>query len=130
LPLDYKDFQTSLEFFDDKLMSSSLVFKLDDSSKQEELKSEISKFLTAQYGEPGEKEEVVGLTAWTWHVPDLKVVLSTNPSNNLTKVEYIYEPLNESRVQKEIEQEHRGKQADPAKEMFIDGNYSRPPQYR
>lgn len=130
LPLNGGDFETSLEFFDDKLMSSSLVFKVDDPSKREKLKSELSGFLIDRYGEPGDKEDTLGLTVWTWHVPDLKIVLSTNPANNLTKVEYTYKPLDETMVQKEIEKEHRGKQTDPAKEMFIDGSYSRPPQYR
>jgi len=130
LPLNSDSFQTSLEFFDDKLMASSLIFRSADSSEYQELETELSEFLTDMYGEPGEKEDVLGLKAWTWHVPDLKVVLSTNPKNYTAKVQYIHEPLNQSRVKKEILERQRGKVSEPAKEMFLDGNYSVPSQYK
>jgi hypothetical protein len=128
LPFDNNgaDLQTSLEFYDDELMSSSLIFKSDDPSKQEELEAELSKYLIGLYGEPGEKEKVLGFTTWTWHVPDLKVVFSTNPNNNVAKVRYIYEPLNQSRVEEEIKRKQKEKPTEPAKEMFLEGNYSVP----
>ncbi|MBI2486013.1 MAG: hypothetical protein HYW01_03465 [Deltaproteobacteria bacterium] len=128
LPLghSYSDLQTRLEFYDDELMSSSLIFKSDDSSKKEELEAELSSFLGDLYGQPAEVEDVLDFTTLTWHIPDLKVVLSTNPNNNVTKVQYIYEPVNQSRVDKEIQLKQKGKPEDPAKKMFIDGNYSAP----
>jgi hypothetical protein len=126
LPLEhvYSGLQTRLEFYDDELMSSSLIFKSDDSSKKEELEAALSSFLGDLYGQPAEVENVLNFTALTWHVPDLKVVLSTNPKNDVTKVQYIYEPLNQSRVEKEIQLKQKGKPKDPAKQMFLDGNYS------
>ena len=126
LPLDnsYSDLQTRLEFFNDELMSSSLIFKSDDSSKKEELEAELSTFLGDLYGGAGEEEKVLDFTTWTWHVPDLKVVLSTSPNNDVTKLQYIYEPLNQSKVEKEIQIKQKGKPKDPAKQMFQDGNYS------
>jgi len=126
LELDYSDVQTRLEFYDDELMSSSLIIKSDDTSKKEELEAELASFLGDLYGQPSEEENILNFKALTWHVPDLKVVFSTSQSNNVTKVQYIYEPLNQSRVDREIYLKQKGKPEDPAKKMFLDGNYSAP----
>ena len=120
----FSDLQTRLEFYNDELMSSSLIFKSENSSTKEELEAELSSFLGDMYGEPGEEEKVLDFTTWTWHVPDLKVVFSTNPYNDVTKLQYIYEPLNQSRVETEIQIKQKGKPKDPANQMFLDGNYS------
>lgn len=129
LPADtnYSDVKTKLEFYDNELMASSLVFKSDDPSKQSELETELSKFLISLYGEPKGKEEVLHLTTWTWQIPNVSVVLSTNPDNNVTRIEYVYKPLNQSRKDEGYKQDER---SDPAKQMFIDGNYSRPTEYQ
>ncbi len=126
LELAYSDVQTRLEFYDDELMSSSLIIKSDDTSKKEEVEAELASFLGDLYGQPSDVEKVLDFTALTWHVPDLKVVFSTNQSKNITKVQYIYEPLNQSRVDRELYLKQKGKPEDPAKKMFIDGNYSAP----
>ena len=132
LPADtnYSDVKTKLEFYDNELMASSLIFKSDDPSKQSDLEAELSKFLSGLYGDPKGKEEVLHLTTWTWQIPDVSVVLSTNPDNNITRVEYVYKPLNQSRKDEEYKQEQGYKRSDPAKEMFMDGNYSVPPEYK
>jgi hypothetical protein len=132
LPADvsHSDVKTNLEFYDNELMASSLVLKSDDQSEQAKLKDELSKFLTGLYGEPKEKEEMLSLTAWTWHVSDLAVVLSVNPESNVTRLEYTYKPINETRKNEEYKEEQNGERPDPAKQMFIDGDYSRPPEYR
>ncbi|MER3446710.1 MAG: hypothetical protein C4291_07645 [Candidatus Dadabacteria bacterium] len=122
--------KTDLEFYDNELMASSLVFKSRDPSEQARLKDELSKFLIGLYGEPKEKEEILNLTAWTWHVPDMAVVLSIDPESKVTRVEYTYKPINEARKDEEYKEEQRGEQRDPAKQMFIDGDYSRPPEYQ
>jgi hypothetical protein len=111
-------------------MASSLVLKSSDPSEQAKLKDELSKFLTGLYGEPKEKEEVLHLTAWTWHVPDITVVLSVNPESNMTRVEYTYKQINETRKSEEYKEEQEGERPDPAQQMFKDGNYSRPPEYQ
>ena len=126
LELAYSDVQTRLEFYDDELMSSSVIIKSDDTSKKEELEAELSGFLGDLYGQPSEEENVLDFKALTWHVPDLKVVFSTSQTKNVTKVQYIYEPLNQSRVDRELYLKQKGKPEDPAKKMFIDGNYSAP----
>ncbi len=128
LPLDTLDTEvkTSLEFYRDKLLSSSLLLKPKDPMKQEELESQLSELLTARYGEPVNREEVLNITAWTWHVDKVRVILSSDPGKNLLKVKYIYEPLNQARREEELKQRQRGKPSDPAREMFIEGNYSAP----
>lgn len=132
LPEDiaHSDVKTKLEFYDNELMASSLVFKSGDPSEQARLKDELSRFLIGLYGEPREKEEMFHLTAWTWHMPDMAVVLSVNPKSNITRVEYTYKPINETRKDEEYKEELRGERRDPAKQMFIDGDYSRPTEYQ
>lgn len=132
LPADvsHSDRKTSLEFYDNELMASSLVLKSGDQLEQARLKDELSKFLTGLYGEPKEKEEMFHLTAWTWHVPDMAVVLSVNPDSNVTRVEYTYKPINETRKDEEYKKEQEGERLDPAKQMFMDGDYSRPRGYQ
>jgi hypothetical protein len=128
LPLDTLDAEvrTSLEFYRDKLLSSSLLLRPRDPMEQQELESQLSEFLTARYGEPANREEVLNITAWTWHVDEVRVILSSDPGKNLLKVKYIYEPLNQARREEELKQRQRGKPSDPAREMFIEGNYSAP----
>jgi hypothetical protein len=132
IPADvsHSDVKTNLEFYGNELMASSLVLKSGDPSEQAKLKDELSKFLTGLYGEPKEKEEMLHLTAWTWHVSDMAVVLSVNPESNVTRVDYTYKPINETRKDEEYKEEQRGERPDPAKQMFMDGTYSRPPEYQ
>lgn len=122
--------KTNLEFYDNELMASSLVLKSGDQLEQAKLKDELSKFLTGLYGEPKEKEDMLHLTAWTWYVPDMAVVLSVNPDSNVTRVEYTYKPINETRKDEEYKKEQEGERLDPATQMFKDGNYSRPRGYQ
>ncbi len=132
LPADvnHSDVKTNLEFYDNELMASSLLFRSGDTSEQAKLKDELSKFLTGLYGEPKGKEEVLHLTSWTWHVSDMSVVLSVNPESNLTRVEYTYKPINETRKDEEYKEMQRGEHLDPATQMFKEGNYSRPSEYK
>jgi len=132
LPADanHSDVKTNLEFYDNELMASSLVFKSGDISEQAKLKDELSKFLTGLYGEPKEKEDMLHLTAWMWHVPDMAVVLSVNPDSNVTRVECTYTPINETRKDEEYKKMQEGERLDPASQMFKEGNYSKPTQYQ
>ncbi len=128
LPKDisYSDVKTKLEFYGNELMTSSLVFKSDDPSKQSELETGLSKFLNGLYGEPKGKEQMLNISSWTWRVPYMTVVLSLNPDDNITRVEYVYNPLNQNRKDEEYEEQQQGERPDPAKQMFIDGDYSKP----
>ena len=128
LDIDNVDLKTKLEFYDNELMASSLVFKTNDILNQPALESELFKYLSGLYGEPGGKEEVLNITTWTWHPHDLAVILSSNPKNNVARIDYVYKPLNQSRIEEEFKEKQQGETVDPAKQMFIDGNYSAPKQ--
>ncbi|MGQ0793130.1 MAG: hypothetical protein ACT4NX_03475 [Deltaproteobacteria bacterium] len=126
LPLDTANaaLSTRLEFYDEKLMSSSLILKSDGPSKHKSLEGELAKFLGELYGDAGDTETVLGIRSLTWYVPKVRIVFSANPSNNTAKVQYIYEPVNQAKRSKEFEQKQDGPAPDPAKQMFLDGDYS------
>ena len=128
LPLDpYKvDVQTRLEFFDDKLMSSSLIVKPENQSEHGDVADTMYKFLSTEYGDPYAKEKVLNFYTWTWLLPEMKVVFTASRNSAELKVGYTHEPLSKSRAEKELEQKREGPPSDPVKEMFIDSTYSRP----
>ena len=128
LPVDTSnaDLKTNLEFYDNELMASSLVFKPNNILNQSALEAELFKYLSGLYGEPVGKEEVINITTWTWHITDIAVIFSSNPKNNVARIDYVYKPLNQSRIEDEFKQKQQGETVEPAKQMFIDGNYSAP----
>ncbi len=132
LPADVNnsDVKTNLEFYDNELMDSSLVFKSGNASEQAKLKDELSKFLTSLYGEPKGREEVLYFTTWTWHAPDMSVILTVDPDSAITRVEYSYKPINETMRDEEYKKALEGERPSPADQMFKDGNYSMPTDYK
>ena len=130
LPVDTSnaDLKTNLEFYDNELMASSLVFKPNNILNQSALEAELFKYLSGLYGEPAGKEEVLSITTWTWHITDIAVIFSSNPKNNVARIDYVYKPLDQSRIEDEFKQKQQGETVEPAKQMFIDGNYSAPKQ--
>jgi hypothetical protein len=124
------DLKTKLEFYDDRLMSSSLVFESDSRSKQASLEAELARFLSGLYGEPEKREKVLHFTTWTWQTPDVLVIFSIDPKNDVVRIQQVYEPISRIKLEEEYDEKRGGEPSDPAKEMFLDGNYSRPTQYR
>lgn len=132
LPLDLegKDVSTGLEFFDDKLMSSTLILNAKDSYEKSQMSDEFMKYLTGKYGEPSSSDSMLSFNTWTWNMPDIKLVFHTNEKNNNMKVVYTYEPVNQAKREKELNK-LRGtdEEINPAQDMFIDGDYSKPKYY-
>lgn len=128
LPLDaYKvAVQTRLEFFDDKLMSSSLIVNPEDQSEHGDVADKIYNFLSTEYGDPDTKEKVLNFYTWTWFLPELKVVFTASRTSTELKVGYTHEPLSKKRAEKELKGKREGTPSDPVKEMFIDATYSKP----
>jgi hypothetical protein len=128
LPVDISNvnLKTKLEFYDNELMNSSLVFKSSDILNQSALEAELLKYLNGLYGAPRGKEELLNMTTWNWYIPDIEVILSTNPQNNTARIDYVYKPINQSRMEEELEKKEKGEAPDPAKEMFLKGQYSKP----
>ena len=68
-------------------------------------------------------------TTTTWHMPDIKLVLHTNEKNNTVKVEYTYKPVHQARIEKELDTKRGTIHKDPATQMFLDADYSKPTGY-
>ena len=123
------DVKTGLEFFDKKLLSSYLIFNAEDSPTEEWLEEAFSEYFNDRYGPPSETDEMMYFKTWTWQLPKVKLVLHTNTKNNVVKVDYTYQPINQVKFEKELDQKRGDKTHDPAKQMFLDGDYSKPTDY-
>ena len=126
LPIDINihDVKTELEFYKDKLMSSSLICRPNSESNQPEMENNIYNFLVEKYGEPKSKDKILHFMTWNWKIPDVLVVFSTSRKTDWLKLSYTYEPVNTVRYERELDIKRKGKPSDPAKQMFLDGNYS------
>ncbi|HKQ33060.1 MAG TPA: hypothetical protein VJV40_07630, partial [Thermodesulfobacteriota bacterium] len=58
-----------------------------------------------------------------------KLVFHTNEKNNNMKVVYTYEPVNEAKHEKELDKQRGTEEVNPAEDMFINGDYSKPKYY-
>lgn len=128
LPIEVDDdnVQTRLEFFNKKLMSTSLIIRPDKGSNIGDAAGILYRYLAENYGEPYHKEKILNFVAWTWIEPDVKVVYTTSRNSNELKIGYTYEPMNRKKLEKELEEKHKTKPEDPATQMFLDGDYSKP----
>jgi len=131
LPLDLegRDVSTGLEFYEDKLLSSSLIVTAKDESEESQLRDELMKYLKDKYGEPASSDSMLYFKTWTWHMPDVKMVFHTDQKNKIVKIAYTYEPVNQAKVEKDLDKLRGTEVIDPAKQMFIDGDYSKPKFY-
>ncbi len=131
LPLDLegRDVSTGLEFYDNKLLSSSLIVTAKDESEESQLRDELMKYLKDKYGEPASSDSMLYFKTWTWHMPDVKMVFHTDQKNKIVKIAYTYEPVNQAKVEKDLDKLRGTEVIDPAKQMFIDGDYSKPKFY-
>ncbi len=126
---DGKDVLTGLEFYDKKLLSTSLIFAAADASEKTELENKFTDYFTEQYGEPVERDSMMYLTTTIWHMHDIKLVLHTNGKNNTVKVEYTYKPVHRSKIEDELDEKRGTIKSDPATQMFLEGDYSKPTGY-
>jgi len=131
LPIDAdgKDVMTELEFYDKKLFSTSLVFAAADDAEKTELETDFDKYFTAKYGEPVERDSMMYFTTTTWHIPDIMLILHTNKKNNTVQVEYKYKPGHQARFEDELDYKRGTIKTDPATQMFLEGDYSKPTGY-
>lgn len=117
---------TQLEFYDDELMTSTLIVESADYSSRDEMADKLYRFLSDSYGENTSQEKVLNFITWTWRQPKVKVVLTADENSDIFKIAYTYEPLSQTKMDKELDQKQRGKPEDPATQMFLEGNYSKP----
>ena len=121
---------TQLEFYDDELMTSTLIVESADFSSRNEMANKLYNFLSDSYGDSSGQEKVLNFITWTWRQPKVKVVLTADQNSDIFKIAYTYEPLSQTKTDKELEQKQREKPEDPATEMFLEGDYSKPTQYK
>jgi hypothetical protein len=127
-PLNIPESQslTQLEFYDDELMTSTLVLESADYMSRNEMANMLYQFLIDRYGENTNQEKVLNFLIWTWREPKVKVVLSADQNSDIFKIAYTYEPLSQTKRQKELDAKRRETPEDPATEMFLEGDYSKP----
>lgn len=123
------DVQTRLEFFDKKLLSTSLIFNAEDTPTEEWLEEAFSEYFYDRYSEPSERDHMMYFKTWTWDLPKVKLVLNTNTKDKIVKVDYTYEPIKKAKYEEELKQKRGTEDIDPAKKMFLDGDYSKPTDY-
>jgi hypothetical protein len=128
IPLHIPESQalTQLEFYDDELMTSTLIVESADYSSRDEMANELYKYLRDSYGEIANNEKVLNYITWTWRQPKVKVVLTADQNSDIFKIAYTYEPLSQTKREKELDQKRKDKPEDPATEMFLEGDYSKP----
>lgn len=114
---------TELEFFDDKLMSSAVLIN----SREPETDSKLLlDHLKESYGDPVNSEQMLTYYVWTWEFEDTKMVFSKDSNSGNLKLNYIYKPINQKRIAREIQRKRDGDVKSPADQMLKEGNYSRP----
>jgi hypothetical protein len=132
VPLNIPESQslTQLEFYDDELMTSTLIVESADYLSRDDMANKLFKFLSDSYGETASQEKVLNFMTWTWHQPKIKIVFSADQNSDIFKIAYTFEPLSQTKMDKEFDEKQADKPKDPASQMFLEGNYSRPKDYQ
>jgi len=131
LPIDVagKDVMTELEFYKKKLLSTSLIFAAVDENEKTAIESDFVKYFTSEYGEPVERETIMHFTTTSWDIPDVKLVLYTDNEDNTVKIQYKHIPGLRARFEDELDEKRGTVKTDPATQMFLEGDYSKPTGY-
>ncbi len=118
------DHETRLEFYKDNLMSSSILFSFENESSFASAKSELVGDLTNVLGETFEREKTFSYEVLSWSLPDTVVLASLNSKKRTIEIEYIHKPVLEKKTAKDLRRKRRDDPGDPARQMFIDSNFS------
>ena len=118
------DHETRLEFYKDNLMSSSILFSFEDESRFAFAKSELVGGLANVLGGTFEREKTFSYEVLSWNLSDTVVLASLNSKKRTIEIEYIHKPVLEKKTAKDLRRKRRGDPGDPAREMFIDSNFS------
>lgn len=131
LPIDVagRDVMTELEFYDKKLLSTSLVFATTDESEKVEIEDEFDTYFTNEYGKPVERDSMLHFKTTTWHTDDVLLVMHANQKDHSVKIQYKYKPGLSARFEDDLDSKRGTVYKDPAKQMFLEGDYSKPTGY-
>lgn len=116
--------ETRLEFYKDNLMSSSILFSFENETRFTSAKSELVGDLADVLGGTFEREKMFSYEVLSWNLSDTVVLASLNSKKRTIEIEYIHKPVLEKKTAKDLRRKRRGDPGDPAKQMFIDSNFS------
>lgn len=131
LPIDVagKDVMTELEFYKKKLLATSLIFAATDENEKSAIESNFIQYFTSEYGEPVERETVMHFTTTSWDIPEVKLVMFTDNEDNTVKIQYKHIPGHRAKFEDELDYKRGTVHTDPATQMFLEGDYSKPTGY-
>ena len=118
------DHETRLEFYKDSLMSSSILFSFEDESRFVFAKSELLGDLANVLGDTFKREKMFSYEVLSWNLSDTVVLVSLNSKERTIEIEYIHKPVLEKKTAKDLRRKRRDDPGDPARQMFIDSNFS------
>ena len=118
------DHETRLEFYKDKLMSSSILFSFEDESRFASAKNELIGNLTGVIGDAFKREKMFSYEVLSWNLSDTVVLANLNSQKKTIEVEYVHKPILEKKTAKDLHRKRKEDPGDPARQMFIDNNFS------
>ncbi len=118
------DHKTRLEFYKDNLMSSSVLFSFENETRFASVKGKLVDDLTNVLGDSFEREKMFSYEVLSWNIMDTVVLANLNSKKRTIEIEYIYKPVLEKKTAKDLHRKRRDDPGDPAKQMFIDSNFS------
>jgi len=110
---------TEFDFYNDKLMNSTLHLKSKDYIAHTGLTNKYAAELVKIYGKPSAYEKVMSIKSWMWIAGDNKILLNSDSRKKTTKISYIYIPLYTEKYQDEVEVKLKGKPYDPVHDTFL-----------
>lgn len=116
--------ETRLEFYKDNLMSSAILFSFENETRFTSAKSELVGDLANVLGDTFEREKTFSYEVLSWNLSDTVVLASLNSKKRTIEIEYIHKPVLEKKTAKDLRRKRRGDPGDPARQMFIDSNFS------
>jgi hypothetical protein len=117
--VDAQELTTKFEFYNNKLMNSTVLLKSEDSLSHNDLTNKYITELAQKYGKPKAYEKVMSIKSWMWLTGNNKILLNSDSRRKTTKISYIYLPVYAEKYEDEVKIKLKGEPVDPAKEMFL-----------
>ena len=111
--------KTKFEFYNNKLMNSTLHLKSENYLAHNGLTNKYASELTEIYGKPSAKEKVMSVRSWMWLEGSNKILLNSDSRKKTTKISYIYMPAYSEKYEDQVEVKLKGKEPDVATEMLL-----------
>ena len=111
--------QSELEFYDDRLMSTKVSYSADDMLLLKQLENKYLQEFITRYGQPVDKEDVMGITSWMWKKENYKILLNSNSRKKRLAITHIYLPIVSEKYEREFKVKLKGEEPDVAKDTFM-----------